>query len=236
MSTTASRLEVDAPRGKPALEPSVFAKAADVAQSVDQAKFSSQHALAEVASGPLLMQETLSVLDAIRDVPFDKICNDGSKITPRNLLGKLARCTLTPIKEIYLPLMTWGLPTNHLMVRRVLWASAFGGGCTLTSIEAMHLPLLTCKHPTTDSKRGAVCVGGWVGGVGGGGGWGCVRAWVRARGCVRCACVRACGSCLSCTGGACQGNALHPRVRQGVGRAGGCPRYQGDALVLPALT
>jgi hypothetical protein len=39
------------------------------------------------------------------------------QVTGRNLLGKLARCVLTPIKEIYLPVMTWGLPTNHLMVR-----------------------------------------------------------------------------------------------------------------------
>lgn len=103
---------------------SVFARpgaapagAADVATSVDQAKFSSESALAALASGPLLMQETLRTLDDVQDVPFDQLCNDGSKVTAKNLLGKLARCTLTPIKEVYLPLMTWGLPTNHLMVR-----------------------------------------------------------------------------------------------------------------------
>jgi hypothetical protein len=98
---------------------SVFAAAAaagDIASSVDQAKFSSEEALAAMASGPLLMNETLRTLDDVQDVPFDQLCNDGSKVTPKNLLGKLARCTLTPIKEIYLPLMTWGLPTNHLMV------------------------------------------------------------------------------------------------------------------------
>ena len=103
---------------KQSIEPSVFQTLTqDIAETLDQAKPNNASALAAQASGPLLMTETLSELESIPDLPFDQLCNDGSKITSRNLLGKLARCILTPIKEIYLPLMTWGLPTNFLMVR-----------------------------------------------------------------------------------------------------------------------
>lgn len=103
---------------KQSIEPSVFQSALtqDIAESLDQAKPHSTHALAQAASGPLLMTETLSELESIPDVPFDQLCNDGSKITPKNILGKIMRFALTPIKEVYLPLMTWGLPTNFLMV------------------------------------------------------------------------------------------------------------------------
>jgi hypothetical protein len=116
MSTT-SNTSAAALRSKSSLEPSAFAAATgDVLPGIDQAKLKDQAALQAAASGPLLMQETLAVLEDIPDIPFAEICNDGSKVTSRNLLGKLARFTLTPIKEVYLPLMTWGLPTNFLML------------------------------------------------------------------------------------------------------------------------
>jgi len=100
------------------IEPSAFQKAItqDIAESLDQAKPNSTGALAELVSGPLLMTETISELDNIPDAPFDQICNDGSKFSGKNFLGKLTRYILTPIKEVYLPLMTWGLPTNFLML------------------------------------------------------------------------------------------------------------------------
>lgn len=130
MSTaTAAGADAGGLNPKASIPESVFAKsgaavAADVARSVDQARPATEQDLANTASGPLLMQQTLSVLDTIPDAPFAELCNDGSKITGRNLLGKLARCVLTPIKEVYLPLMTWGLPTNHLMVSQSLTHSS----------------------------------------------------------------------------------------------------------------
>lgn len=118
-AATAAGADADGTARKASIAESAFAKStipADIAHSVDQARPRDQQQLEGLASGPLLMQQTLSALDAVPDIPFDELCNDGSKVTARNLLGKLARCFLTPIKEVYLPLMTWGLPTNHLMV------------------------------------------------------------------------------------------------------------------------
>lgn len=82
---TAAAPEDDALRGKASvLSESAFAKsaatAADIARTVDQARPNNAAALANVASGPLLMQQTLSVLDVIPDVPFDQLCNDGRKV------------------------------------------------------------------------------------------------------------------------------------------------------------
>ena len=81
---TAADTAGDALRTKASLVESAFAKshatAADIAQSVDQARPLSEQALADTASGPLLMQQTLSVLDAIPDVPFDELCNNGKKV------------------------------------------------------------------------------------------------------------------------------------------------------------
>jgi len=118
MSANTDRATDAARAADKAIEPSVFQKALtqDIAEALDQARPRSASALAAEASGPLLMTETLSELENIPDVPFDQLCNDGARITGRNLFGKLLRCVLTPIKEVYLPVMTWGLPTNSLML------------------------------------------------------------------------------------------------------------------------
>jgi hypothetical protein len=50
-------------------------------------------------------------------VPFDALCNDGRAVTSKNWLCKLWRYTIVPTKELYLPFMFSGLPTNYLMVR-----------------------------------------------------------------------------------------------------------------------
>jgi hypothetical protein len=56
--------------------------------------------LASLVSGPLLHSEaTVSDLDTVRDVPFDQLCNGGSKLTSTNILNKLLfRWFLTPLK------------------------------------------------------------------------------------------------------------------------------------------
>jgi hypothetical protein len=56
--------------------------------------------LASLVSGPLLHSAaTISDLDTVRDVPFDRLCNGGHKLTIRNIFGKLLfRWFLTPIK------------------------------------------------------------------------------------------------------------------------------------------
>lgn len=126
-AAAAHAADADGPASREKSEGSVFTRAnreCDIAASADdQLKPLSEQALAQMVSGPLLMTQTLSAMDAIPDIPFARLCNDGSQITGRNLLGKLARLTLTPVKELYLPFLTWGLPTNFLMVRE------FGGWC-----------------------------------------------------------------------------------------------------------
>lgn len=75
--------------------------------------------LAGTISGPLLStnQSALTGWDDVKDdTPFDQLCNTGAKLTSKNFLVKLNRYTLVPLKEIYLPFMTWGLPTNFLML------------------------------------------------------------------------------------------------------------------------
>lgn len=44
----------------------------------------------------------------------------GTQVTARNWLNKLWRYTIVPTKELYLPFMFSGLPTNYLMVRCVM--------------------------------------------------------------------------------------------------------------------
>jgi hypothetical protein len=98
--------------------PFTSAHARDIASSLDQAKPASIRALAETVSGPLMTTETLGALDAVGSAPFDALCNGGWAIGRDNVVGKLLRLLFTPVKELYLPAMTWGLPTNHLMVSR----------------------------------------------------------------------------------------------------------------------
>ncbi|WIA21539.1 hypothetical protein OEZ85_000736 [Tetradesmus obliquus] len=84
--------------------------------------------LASLVSGPLLHSAaTISDLDTVRDVPFDQLCNSGSKLTSKNIFNKLLfRYFLTPIKDVYLPFMTWGLPTNFLMLTFRTYNRDFG--------------------------------------------------------------------------------------------------------------
>jgi hypothetical protein len=65
----------------------------------------------------MLMPEP-SPLDDVPDVPFSQLCNGGLAVTRRNWLVKLWRYTIVPTKQLYLPWMFTGLPTNYLMVRR----------------------------------------------------------------------------------------------------------------------
>jgi len=142
--TTAART-VDKP-----IEFSAFQKAIpqDIAESLDQAKPNSTGALAALASGPLLMTETISELDNIPDKPFDQICNDGSKFSGKNFLGKLARYVLTPLKEVYLPLMTWGLPTNFLMVRSCCCTAHTSSTCIAAEAATHHSTPASCRPAT----------------------------------------------------------------------------------------
>ena len=90
--------------------------------------------LSELVSGPLLMaKDSVSDLDGIRDIPFAVLCQDGSKITAKNVMTKLWRCLSLPIKQCYLPFMTKDLPTNYLMLvsiseHRCMRRSAENGG------------------------------------------------------------------------------------------------------------
>jgi hypothetical protein len=56
--------------------------------------------LASIVSGPLLHSAaTISDLDTVRDVPFDRLCNGGNTLTGKNFFNKLLfRWFLTPIK------------------------------------------------------------------------------------------------------------------------------------------
>lgn len=149
MSADIARGTDAARTGDKPIEPSAFQKAItqDIAESLDQAKPNSTGALAALVSGPLLMTETISELDNIPDAPFDQICNDGSGFSSKNFLGKLTRYILTPIKEVYLPLMTWGLPTNFLMVR-LRYGTAHTPMCTYTYICTCTAAEVAIHHNT----------------------------------------------------------------------------------------
>lgn len=111
---------------QPTLKDSVFARSqqadTDVVRDINASEAVAQEdsALEQVLSGPMLTAPTTEDVDAelerVLDVPFDKICHTGMAWNHKNFLIKIWRYTIVPIKEVYLPLMTWGLPTNFLMV------------------------------------------------------------------------------------------------------------------------
>jgi len=71
-------------------------------------------------SGPMLESEESMSLDEIPDIPFAQLCHDGRALTAKNWLVKLWRYTIVPTKELYLPWMFSGMPTNYLMVGALL--------------------------------------------------------------------------------------------------------------------
>lgn len=98
------------------------AKDTDVARDVDvsAAAENEESGLDQVMSGPMLTRPTVDGEDSdladVLDVPFSEICHSGLAWNWKNCLIKIWRYTIVPIKEVYLPLMTWGLPTNFLML------------------------------------------------------------------------------------------------------------------------
>lgn len=98
------------------------AKDTDVTRDVDvsAAAENEESGLDQVMSGPMLTRPTVDGEDSdladVLDVPFSEICHSGLAWNWKNCLIKIWRYTIVPIKEVYLPLMTWGLPTNFLMV------------------------------------------------------------------------------------------------------------------------
>jgi hypothetical protein len=109
-----SRSPAPADRKKKAAGPG----SADVTASVAAA--------AAARRGPLLVQDDSLSLDDVPDAPFEALCHNGAALTPRNWLIKLWRYTIVPTKELYLPWMFSGLPTNYLMVGG--GGSGVGGG------------------------------------------------------------------------------------------------------------
>jgi hypothetical protein len=73
------------------------------------------HAVADGCAGP-------DAKPAAGPAPFEALCNGGGALTARNWATKLQRYSLMPSKQLYLPFMFSGLPTNYLMV------GGFGGG------------------------------------------------------------------------------------------------------------
>ena len=57
-----------------------------------------------------------TVMGDMDDVPFNEICHSGVSWNRKNFLIKLWRYLIVPTKELYLPFMTSGMPTNYLMV------------------------------------------------------------------------------------------------------------------------
>ncbi|KAI8462802.1 MAG: S-adenosyl-L-methionine-dependent methyltransferase [Monoraphidium minutum] len=77
--------------------------------------------------GGSLLKATMSVaLEDVPDVPFKDLCHEGSKVTAKNWLNKLWRFTIVPTKEIYLPFMFSGMPTNYLMLTYRTFNRDFG--------------------------------------------------------------------------------------------------------------
>lgn len=112
---------------QPSFKNSAFVKSqqasdTDVVKDINAsaAQLQEEPPLEQVLSGPMLTQPTAEDVAAeygrILDVPFDQLCHTGMAWNHKNFLIKIWRYTLVPIKEVYLPLMTWGLPTNFLMV------------------------------------------------------------------------------------------------------------------------
>ena len=83
--------------------------------------------LAAALSGPMLSARvSIGCLDGVPDVPFERLCHDGRALTPKNFLVKLWRYTIVPTKELYLPWMFSGLPTNYLMLTYRTFNRDFG--------------------------------------------------------------------------------------------------------------
>lgn len=77
-------------------------------------------------SGPMLESEESMSLDGIPDIPFAQLCHDGRALTAKNWLVKLWRYTIVPTKELYLPWMFSGMPTNYLMLTYRTFNRDFG--------------------------------------------------------------------------------------------------------------
>ena len=67
-----------------------------------------------------------ALLDCVPDVPFSQLCHDGRAVTAKNFLVKLWRYTIVPTKELYLPFMFSGMPTNYLMLTYRTFNRDFG--------------------------------------------------------------------------------------------------------------
>jgi hypothetical protein len=70
----------------------------------------------EQIKGDVLGSLPGGLVEAMSDVPFSQLCNDGSAITRANFLVKLWRYCFAPLKQLYLPFITSNMPTNFLMV------------------------------------------------------------------------------------------------------------------------
>ncbi|GBF98456.1 S-adenosyl-L-methionine-dependent methyltransferase [Raphidocelis subcapitata] len=128
MVETRSRSATASPaRRGPSARGGAFAEAAAASAAADggaadEAAFGE---LVAKASGPMLMPEP-SPLDDVPDVPFAQLCHDGTAVTARNWLVKLWRYTVVPTKQLYLPWMFSGLPTNYLMLTYRTFNRDFG--------------------------------------------------------------------------------------------------------------
>eukprot|EP00879_Flechtneria_rotunda_P000635 GHRR01000748.1.p1 GENE.GHRR01000748.1~~GHRR01000748.1.p1 ORF type:complete len:385 (+),score=106.17 GHRR01000748.1:472-1626(+) len=120
MTTVEAPAGIDEPsfNQQDSLKESAFETAQPTAEDDAFPAKASAHAelSAPLVSGPMLTSLSVTELDQVPDIPFDELCNSGAQVTSRNWLNKLYRYTLLPTKEIYLPFMTWGMPTNYLML------------------------------------------------------------------------------------------------------------------------
>ncbi|KIY94457.1 hypothetical protein MNEG_13504 [Monoraphidium neglectum] len=78
------------------------------------------------SSWPMLTADPAAALEGVPDIPFSQLCHEGSKVTSKNLLNKIWRYTIVPTKNLYLPFMFSGLPTNYLMGARAHAAAEHG--------------------------------------------------------------------------------------------------------------
>jgi methyltransferase (TIGR00027 family) len=77
------------------------------------------HAVADGCAGP-------DAKPAAGPAPFEALCNGGGALTARNWATKLQRYSLMPSKQLYLPFMFSGLPTNYLMLTYRTFNRDFG--------------------------------------------------------------------------------------------------------------
>lgn len=102
------------------------------------------------ASGPMLTstrQNSMRISDALLKVPFEQLCHTGTEWTLSNLPVKIWRHVLVPLKQLYLPFMTAGMPTNYLMVRASAAATAAAAAAgILTPVQSIPIYVAACLH------------------------------------------------------------------------------------------